>query len=36
MWAWKDEEGKLTELKGDVRFNNVYFGYNEDKGIKKN
>ena len=33
-WAWKNE-GKLTELRGDVRFENVVFGYNEEKTILK-
>lgn len=35
LWAWKrpNEDGTVifTELKGDVRFNNVDFGYNESK-----
>ena len=26
-YAWKDGEGKLTLLRGDVRFENVVFGY---------
>ena len=26
-WAWKEEDGTLTPLKGDVRFENVVFGY---------
>ena len=38
MWAWKhphSADGSVcyTELKGDVRFENVTFGYNEDKTI---
>ncbi|MDE8682733.1 ATP-binding cassette domain-containing protein, partial [Blautia schinkii] len=38
MWAWKhphSAEGSesYTELKGDVRFEDVTFGYNEDKKI---
>jgi len=33
-WAWKNE-GKLTELRGDVRLENVVFGYNEEKTILK-
>lgn len=38
MWAWKhphsaDGSVSYTELKGDVRFENVTFGYNEDKTI---
>ena len=32
-WAWKTENGSLIELKGDVRFNNVDFGYNKDKEV---
>lgn len=38
MWAWKhphEADGTVTytELKGDVRFENVTFGYNSDKVI---
>ena len=38
MWAWKhphEADGAVTytELKGDVRFENVTFGYNSDKVI---
>ncbi len=37
MWAWKhphaDGSTSLVELKGDVRFIDVDFGYNEDKII---
>ena len=41
MWAWKhphsaDESVSYTELTGDVRFEDVTFGYNEDKVILKN
>ena len=41
MWAWKhphsaDGSVTYTELKGDVRFEDVTFGYNEDKVILKN
>lgn len=39
LLAWKEptEEGyKLTEIKGHVVFNNVSFGYKEDKLILKN
>ena len=41
MWAWKhphsaDGSVTYTELKGDVRFEDVTFGYNEDKDILKN
>ena len=35
-WAWKKDDGTLIELKGDVRFNNVSFGYNKDKEILHN
>lgn len=40
MWAWKhphSAEGSVsyTELTGDVRFEDVTFGYNEDKVILK-
>lgn len=30
-WAWKLSNKELIELKGDVRFNDVTFGYNSDK-----
>lgn len=39
IWAWKVPENdgyRLVELKGDVRFNDVVFGYNKDKVILKN
>lgn len=39
QWAWKEvQDGKTiyTRLKGDVRFKDVNFGYNEDKIILKN
>lgn len=35
-WAWKRPDGTMTELKGDVRFENVDFGYTEDRLILKN
>ena len=40
MWAWKhphsaDGSVSYTELTGDVRFEDVRFGYNEDKVILK-
>ncbi len=38
-WAWKvpaDNGYKFVELKGDIRFNNVVFGYNDDKIILNN
>lgn len=34
-YAWKDINGKLIPLTGDVRFYNVDFGYNESKLILK-
>ena len=37
MWAWKetlpDGNVKYTELKGDVRFNDVDFGYTKEKEV---
>ncbi len=36
-WAWENTKtGELVELKGDVRFNNVTFGYDERKTVLKN
>lgn len=35
-WAWKRQDGTMTELKGDVRFENVDFGYTADRLILKN
>lgn len=35
MWAWKLPEGTLVPLQGDVRFDHVVFGYNEDRTILK-
>lgn len=35
-WAWKRPDGMMTELKGDVRFENVDFGYTADRLILKN
>ena len=32
-WAWKKTDGTLVPLMGDVRFNHVVFGYNEEKVI---
>ncbi len=32
-WAWKTPEGQLIELRGDVRFDHVVFGYNDDKVV---
>lgn len=34
-WAWKLSNKELIELKGDVRFNDVTFGYNSDKMVLK-
>ena len=35
-WAWKRQDGTMTVLKGDVRFENVDFGYTPDRMILKN
>ena len=35
-WAWKRPDGTMTELKGDVRCENVDFGYTADRLILKN
>lgn len=35
-WAWRSKDGTLTALRGDVRFENVDFGYTEDHMILKN
>ncbi len=32
-WAWKKSDGELIPLKGDVRFNNVFFGYEPNKQV---
>ena len=32
-WAWKRPDGTLVELRGDVRFHNVDFGYTDDKTV---
>ena len=32
-WAWKAPDGSLTELRGDVRFDRVVFGYDKDKTV---
>lgn len=34
-WAWKHEDQNLTQLKGDVRFNDVDFGYVEGQKVLK-
>lgn len=36
IWAWKDMRGKTpvyTEVRGEIRFENVTFGYDEDKVV---
>ena len=32
-WAWKRPDGTLVELRGDVRFHDVDFGYTDDKVV---
>ncbi|MBE6990693.1 MAG: ABC transporter ATP-binding protein [Ruminococcaceae bacterium] len=32
-WAWKRPDGTLTELRGDVRFHDVDFGYTPEKTV---
>lgn len=32
-WAWKSPDGTMTELRGDVRFDHVVFGYDENKTV---
>ena len=34
-WAWKKPDGELVPLRGDVRFENVDFGYDENRMILK-
>ncbi len=34
-WAWKREDGSLTPLRGDVRFDHVDFGYEEGQTVVK-
>lgn len=39
LWAWKNPEdlqNPYTPLKGDIRFNNVTFGYKEGEAVLKN
>ena len=36
MWAWEKLDGHLIELKGDVRFYNVDFSYDNNKMILEN
>ncbi len=35
-WAWHTPEGRIIPLRGDVRFQNVSFGYDENRMILKN
>lgn len=35
-WAWRSKDGALTMLRGDVRFENVDFGYTKEHMILKN
>ncbi len=35
-WAWRAKDGALTMLRGDVRFENVNFGYTKEHMILKN
>lgn len=35
-WAWKKPDGSLVELRGDVRFENVVFGYEPEKAVLHN
>lgn len=35
-WAWRSKDGELTMLRGDVRFENVDFGYAKEHMILKN
>ena len=32
-WAWKKPDGELAPLRGDVRFDHVVFGYDEDQTV---
>ncbi len=34
-WAWKKSDGSFVKLSGDVRFNGVDFGYNDEKLVLK-
>ena len=36
LWAWKKQDGTLVELKGDVRFFDVSFGYDDNKEVLHN
>ena len=33
LWAWKRPDGSLIPLRGDVRFENVVFGYSAEKTV---
>ncbi len=35
LWAWQKSDGTLVELKGDVRFDHVDFGYDDSRVILK-
>ena len=35
-WAWKRPDGTLVELRGDVRFHDVTFGYTPEKTVLHN
>lgn len=35
LWAWQKPDGTLVELKGDVRFDHVDFGYDDSRVILK-
>ncbi|MBE6971137.1 MAG: ABC transporter ATP-binding protein [Ruminococcaceae bacterium] len=35
-WAWKRPDGALVELRGDVRFHDVTFGYTDEKTVLHN
>ena len=35
-WAWKQPDGSLTELRGDVRFHDVTFSYDGEKTVLHN
>lgn len=35
-WAWRSKDGALTMLRGDVRFENVNFGYTKEHMILRN
>ena len=35
-WAWKCPNGELVELRGEVRFHDVTFGYTEEKTVLHN